>query len=79
MDGHEAMTQVVEERVETVLLGWSQRMGLRSRRQCMEVMAHVVDLHQEMTVALPLQVALATALWFVIKLREQDVIAKRGS
>ncbi|THU65464.1 hypothetical protein C4D60_Mb05t03920 [Musa balbisiana] len=37
--------RVVEERVETILLGWSWRMGLQSGWWCVEAAAHVVGPH----------------------------------
>ncbi|RWW55795.1 hypothetical protein BHE74_00037527 [Ensete ventricosum] len=68
---------VVDERVEGFLVSWSRRMGLRSRRPCVEAAAHVVAAC-EVTAALPLRVSLAAALWLAIKLCEDEASSARG-
>ncbi|THU44366.1 hypothetical protein C4D60_Mb02t06650 [Musa balbisiana] len=69
---------VVDERVEWFLLGWGRRMGLRSRRPCVEAAARVAALCEELTAALPLRVSLAAALWLAIKLCEDEASSARG-
>ncbi|XP_009408822.2 B-box zinc finger protein 32-like [Musa acuminata AAA Group] len=69
-----------DKRAAGVLLCWSRRMGLRSRRACMEVAARVVCACEEATAALPLRVALAAALWFATKLcKDETSPAERGA